>query len=90
MKRIIGGALVALALLTGCGLEEADIPAIEDGIEDGIADQTDTEATVDCPDSIDWEAGGDFRCFAETEDAGTVRVTVYMENKEGEWSWQIE
>jgi hypothetical protein len=89
MKQIIGGALVAL-VLTACGSDEADIPAIESEIEQGIVDQTEVETEVDCPDSIEWKAGGDFRCFAEAEDGSSTRVTVYMENKEGEWSWQVE
>lgn len=88
MFRMVGVALVALAL-AGCG-SKADIPAIEDEIEQGILDQAEIEVDVDCPDSIDWEAGGDFRCFAEASEGGATRVTVYMENDEGEWSWQVE
>jgi hypothetical protein len=91
MKRIIGGALVALTL-TACGLNDLDIDmaAIEEEIEAGIVDQADLDVTVDCPSSIDWKAGEDFRCFAEADDGSRLRVTVYMENDEGEYAWQVE
>lgn len=83
------GALALVLLLGGCG-QEADIPAMEDEIAQGILDQTEIEATVDCPEVIDWNPGGDFRCVAEGDDGSSALVTVYMENAEGDWTWQVE
>ena len=45
MKWMIGVALLAV-MLTGCG-SEADIPAMETEIEQGILDQADLEVDVD-------------------------------------------
>lgn len=76
--------------LTACGGGgEADIPTIQEKIEGGIHDQLGQRVTVDCPSQIDWEAGEEFHCFAEDGSGQSARVTVTMENDDGEWSWQM-
>ena len=88
MKRLLG--IVLLVGLTGCGGGgEADIPYIEDMIASSYHDQTGQEVSVDCPDQIDWETGGDFHCFAEDDAGQGVQITVSMENDAGEWTWAM-
>ena len=84
------GMLAACLLLVGCGGTEADIPLIETQIGNGILEQTGYDVEVDCPDTIDWKAGGSFGCFATDETGDQVRVTVYMENDEGDITWAVE
>lgn len=88
MKWALG--VVLLAALTACG-QEADIPAIESEIttwaEDNSPEGTDIE--VDCPDTIEWRTGGDFHCIVSDQNGETVRVTVTMENDDGDVTWVV-
>lgn len=84
------GIVAAALLLAGCSSAEADVGLIEDEIADGLVEQVNARGvTVDCPDSIAWETGGEFHCFAEDRAGRSSRVTVHMENDEGEWSWVV-
>lgn len=70
--------------------EPVDIDHVESEIEVGLAEQLGEDAgpySVDCPDSMEWEPGRDFHCFAEDGVGNSSRVTVTMENDDGEWSW---
>lgn len=93
----VGPLIVLLLLIVGPSVwdaiktsqMEADIPAIEKAIRDDLADQG-SNATVDCPSSIDWEAGSEFHCVATDDQGGRYRVTVSMENDEGDVTWVYE
>lgn len=89
MVRLLLGA-AALMVLTGCGGPDPDIPAIEQEIKAGIHDQVGTSVTVDCPDSIEWRTGGEFHCFADEKDGTRHRVTVSMENDDGDATWVVD
>lgn len=89
-----GIALAAAAFaLSGCsqGLD-VDMAEVEDSIRVDLADQLDVPANsidVECPQSIEWRVGEEFRCFAE-DDTGRAKITVHMENEEGSFSWETE
>lgn len=88
MKGLLGVLLIPL--VASCSTAEADLPVIEQEIEAGVEDQTQQRGVqVDCPEQIDWEAGGEFHCFAEDRSGQTARITVHMENEAGEWSWVV-
>ena len=55
-------AVSALLVLTGCSVSEVDIDVVEEDITSGIKEQLDSEATVDCPDQVDWKTGDSFTC----------------------------
>lgn len=90
MKR----GLVALGalLLTGCGGLDINMAGFETELGAAIAEEVDadpSDITVECPNEIDWDPGNTFRCFV-TDDAGTkAKVTIYMENNDGEYTWEI-
>lgn len=87
----IGGGVAAWALLRD--EESIDTSEIEDAIRIDAAAQGDISAddiTVTCPATIEWRVGEAFRCIAEDADDNRVRITVYMESKDGSYSWSAE
>lgn len=87
------GTLIAapLLLLAGCGGQRPDMGEVENTLSGEIAEQVGVNAeriAVDCPSEITWAVGEDFRCIAEDNRGNQVKVTVYMENDEGEFSWE--
>lgn len=86
MKRGLG--LAAVMLLTGCGGGyEPDMAALEKQIDTDLTQQIDAPVEIDCPSSIEWRVGEDFKCTA-TVDGQTTLITVSMQNKDGEYVWQ--
>lgn len=93
LKRLLIGVAVLVAIYGAQHLfmgDELDIPALEAEIESGVLEQTGQRLTVDCPDSIDWETGEEFHCIAESRQGQRGRVTVTMENDEGEVIWELQ
>lgn len=89
MTRVLSLVAVA-ALLAGCGGFQPDMPGVERELAAAIEEQTEARTVkVECPDSIDWQAGSDFRCFAEDARGNRAKVTVYMENGDGAYSWEL-
>lgn len=65
---------------------------IESDLVNQLTDQIGEQVTivsVDCPDSVEWEPGEEFHCFAKTADGTTAQVTVFMENGAGEYTWHL-
>ena len=63
-------AATALLMLTSCGASEVDIDVVEEDITSGVKEQLDVDATVDCPDQVDWETG---KSFTATSRASRAR-----------------
>jgi hypothetical protein len=89
MSRIVAVSLLLLPLAACSRGPDADIPAIEHQIRTGIREQTGEKVTVKCPDTIAWHTGGEFHCFATNRAGNSVRVTVSMENDQGDASWVL-
>lgn len=65
--------------------------SMERQLRDDLAEQIEAPArniAVDCPSSVEWTAGSDFRCTAEDKRGNRVFITVYMENDDGEYTWR--
>lgn len=103
MRRLIPFA-VAIFLLVSCGddpsspnEDTAFSPNMAD-IENEISDQWEEQAgfkdvEVSCPDPIEWRVGEEFHCTGSILGMGggrgdPQRVTVYMENEDGAYTWQ--
>lgn len=90
--------VVGILVLIGVGVfvyhalqpTPVDIAGVEQQIRDGVKDQSGTNVTVDCPDSIDWDTGGEFHCIVEDNQGNRATATVSMENDDGEITWRIE
>lgn len=91
-----------LLLVSGCGGYDPDEAAIQKAIEKGIVDQQgddpqDFAPLVTCPDPISWEAGKTFHCDVSGVLYGkdhnftdANQVTVFMENDEGQYTWELD
>lgn len=66
---------------------------IESDVRSQISDQIGDEITivsVECPSTVEWDPGEEFHCFANASDGTSARVTVHMENGDGEYTWAVE
>lgn len=78
-----------LMFLSGCGVSEVDIPALEEDIVNGIEDETGAVVTADCPDQVDWATGDSFACAVEFDDGTTREVDVEMVDDDGNVTWSL-
>ena len=84
------GVIAVLLLLAGCGeSDQADVRTMEREIASAYTEQSGVDATVACPDAVQWETGGDFRCELDAGDYGSTLITVYMQTDAGEWAWEV-
>jgi Domain of unknown function (DUF4333) len=82
-------AAAALLTLTACGVSEVDIPALEESIVDGVAEDVQEDVTADCPEQVDWETGSSFDCDVAFDDGSTATAEVKMVDDEGNVEWEI-
>ena len=88
-------AVVAIAGFAIYRLTDDTTPTadIESGVRSQIAEQVGEEITivsVDCPETVEWDPGEEFHCFANAADGTTARITVHMESGDGEYTWAVE
>jgi hypothetical protein len=88
LKKLIAAA--ALLVLTGCGVSEVDVDAVQDDIVSGVKDQLNEDVTVDCPDQVDWKTGGTFQCEVKDSDGNTRQAKVTMADDDGNVEWTLE
>ena len=63
---------------------------IERQIEQGIADQTDVQATVECPPQVRIAVGTTFACSATDSYGDTSSVLVTQEDEQGNVVWELQ
>lgn len=68
---------------------QIDTPRLERQIENWAAKQSSgvTGINADCPDDISIEAGRDFHCLLTDDQGDAYRVTVTIENSDGDVTW---
>lgn len=94
-RRASLAVLTALALagagVAGCGTQMLNTDKAETEIAKGIEQQTNVQATVDCPDDVEIKQDDTFTCTAKLGDGGrTGTVTVTQTDDEGNISWQLK
>ena len=81
-------AASALLMLTACGASEVDIDVVEESITDGVKEDLDADATVTCPDQVDWKTGDSFTCEVEGVE-GASEANVTMVDDDGQVEWEL-
>jgi hypothetical protein len=81
---VVSGLVASLASRT-----KLDVGAVEDAIAAQLTARTGESTTVDCPASVDLEAGGSFVCTATGADGTTTTVDVRQVGDQGDITWSV-
>jgi major membrane immunogen (membrane-anchored lipoprotein) len=79
--------LCSLLLLNGCS-KVLDMDKVESGIRNGLNEQLDVDAEVECPDERDAKKGDTFECSV-TVDGEKRTVRVEQTNNDGNVRWEL-
>jgi hypothetical protein len=83
-------AVSASLAFVGCGESTLDVDEIEGEITPQVEEQTGTgDVTVDCPDDVEAEEGGEFECDLTAEGGIEAKVEVTQEDDEGNVRWRL-
>ena len=94
MKALI--AILVLFTLIGCAEVEAvlsgevalDVNRVENGIKDGIYDQSGVDVSVECPDPLSAEVGETRTCLIRYSGL-TEMVDITVQNTDGYFIWEV-
>lgn len=90
MKRLIAPAALALAALTLAGCSSSiDVADLETKVQDGLAEQVGGTWTVECPDSMEVQAGLTTNCMATSDTGETVEVNITQDDDQGNVTWEV-
>lgn len=84
-------SLVAVLAITvpACS-KTLDTQGLEGQLATQIEDEIDTTiASVECPEDVDVERGGTFRCTAEEESGATLEIQVVQADDQGSVEWEL-
>lgn len=85
----LAAAALALAALVAC-TRSVNTDALEQQIAAELRTQTGVNPTsVDCPDSVEAEAGATFTCTATADDGSTATITVTQQDDQGNLRWEV-
>lgn len=77
-------AVVAAGLLTGCSPDTLDAEQTEQAIRAAVTERFDVAVeTVTCPEDVEAEQGGTFRCTVRAVDGSQGRAVVTQQDDEG-------
>jgi FlaG/FlaF family flagellin (archaellin) len=82
--------LLCLALAAAACSKSLDM----DGLELQLADQLNTQLettgiTVDCPDDVEAETGGEFDCTGTASTGDTLTIRVTQTDSDGSVTWEV-
>jgi ornithine carbamoyltransferase len=91
--RRTGAIAVAIAtagvmLLSGCSTT-IDVGTLESSVQTGLAEQLGGEWTVQCPDSMEVQAGLTTNCMATSAAGETLEVNVTQTDDQGNVTWEV-
>jgi hypothetical protein len=90
MKRIIAlASIAATALLVSACSSSIDVDSLEQQVQTGLAEQLGGTWTVQCPDSMEVQAGLTANCMATNEAGESLNVDITQEDDQGTVSWQV-
>ena len=91
MRRRLVVVLLAVPLLTACGSKTIDSRLLEKDVDAWVHQQATThkneKVDVNCPDGVKAEPGRTFHCVVTDKQGESLRVTVTVENSDGDVTW---
>ena len=90
MKRLIAPAALAVAALALAGCSSSiDVADLETKVQDGLAEQVGGTWTVECPDSMEVQAGLTTNCAATSDTGETIQVDITQDDDQGNVTWEV-
>jgi hypothetical protein len=80
-------AAAGLVLLSGCSTS-IDVDTLEQSVQTGLAEQLGGEWTVQCPDSMEIQAGLTTNCMATSDGGESVDVNITQTDDQGNVTWE--
>jgi hypothetical protein len=89
--RIVRAAVLLCVVVAAVACSKSlDVGGLETELGNQLNTKLDvTGITVDCPDDIKAEAGGEFDCTGTVPDAGTLTIHVKQSDDEGHVTWKV-
>ena len=89
-RRLLTLTLAASAalLLAGCS-SSIDVASLETQVQDGLAAQLGGTWTVQCPDSMEVQAGLTANCMATSDTGETLEVNITQKDDQGSIDWEV-
>jgi hypothetical protein len=81
---VVSGLVASLASRT-----RLDVGAVEDAVAAALTARTGERTTVECPVSVDLEAGSTFVCTATGAEGTTTTVEVHQVDDRGNVTWSV-
>lgn len=71
--------------------DEMDSRRVETALEHWTAKQSPNASgiTADCPDHIEVDPGREFHCIVTDDTGDSIRITVTIENDDGDVTWAV-
>jgi hypothetical protein len=81
-------AAAGLLFLSGCSTS-IDVDTLEQSVQTGLGEQLGGEWTVQCPDSMEVQAGLTTNCMATSADGEAIDVNVTQTDDQGNVTWEV-
>lgn len=91
MKRLLIPTVLAAAsvlVLAGCS-SSIDVADLETQVQDGLAEQLGGTWTVECPDSMEIQAGLTTNCMATSDTGESIDVNITQDDDQGNVTWEV-
>jgi hypothetical protein len=75
-------------LLSGCS-SSIDVASLETTVQDGLAEQVGGTWTVECPDSMEVQAGLTTNCGATNAEGESIEVNITQTDDQGNVTWEV-
>lgn len=85
---VVAIAAAGALLLSGCS-SSIDVSTLEESVQTGLAEQLGGSWTVECPDSMEVQAGLTTNCMATSDTGETVNVNVTQTDDQGNVTWEV-
>ena len=81
-------AAASVLVLAGCS-SSINVADLEAQVQDGLAEQLGGTWTVECPDSMEIQAGLTTNCMATSDTGEAINVDITQDDDQGNVTWRV-
>jgi hypothetical protein len=81
-------AAASVLVLAGCS-SSINVADLETQVQDGLAEQLGGTWTVECPDSMEIQAGLTTNCMATSDTGESINVDITQDDDQGNVTWKV-